>query len=104
MMVEYYWWRGVPLLGKETNGTWEIGAYDASGYIDDLVFTFCTDENYNNGTNTSTAQINFLENGTIAAGITGNAATESAGTITPFSSIFPSIIHSALAYCSFLDG
>lgn len=62
---------------KTTNGTWEIGAYDQSSYFDDLIFSYCTDTNYSDNNNTSTAQIKFYEDGTIGASITGNAATAS---------------------------
>lgn len=59
---------------KTTNGSWDIGAYDSSAYTDDLVFSYVSDALYN-GTNTTPPQIKFLEDGSIAANITGNAAT-----------------------------
>lgn len=58
---------------KTTNGSWEIGAYDNSSYTDDLVFSYCTDANFNAGSNSTTAQIKFLENGHIVAALDGRA-------------------------------
>ena len=58
---------------KTTNGSWEIGAYDNSSYTDDLVFSYCTDANFNAGSNSTSAQIKFLENGHIVAALDGRA-------------------------------
>lgn len=58
---------------KTTNGSWEIGAYDNSSYTDDLVFSYCTDANFNAGSNSTTAEIKFLENGHIVAALDGRA-------------------------------
>lgn len=58
---------------KTTNGSWEIGAYDQSSYTDDLVFSYCTDANFNAGSNSTSAQIKFLENGHIVAALDGRA-------------------------------
>lgn len=38
---------------KTTNGTWQIGHYNASGYHDQLLFDYVTDANYNSANNTS---------------------------------------------------
>lgn len=53
------------LSAKTTNGSWEIGTYDNTSYTDDLIFTYITDENYNNS-NTRTAQIKFSEDSYIS--------------------------------------
>lgn len=60
---------------KTKNGSWEIGAYDNSSFQDDLIFSYCTDSNYSAGTNATTAQIKFLENGHIVGALDGNAST-----------------------------
>lgn len=60
---------------KTTNGSWEIGSYDQTDYIDDLVFNYCTDTNFNANTNTLPNQIKFLENGHIKASLDGNSST-----------------------------
>ena len=58
---------------KTTNGSWEIGNYDTSGFYNDLLFSYCTDANYNAGTNSTTAQIRLKSNGYISAsGFYGN--------------------------------
>lgn len=57
---------------KTTNGSWEVGSYDNSGTLDDLLFTYCTDTNYSSGTN-SVKQIRFQEDGTIAGNLNGVA-------------------------------
>lgn len=59
---------------KTTNGSWEIGAYNASSYYDDLVFTYITDSNHSSGNNTATAQVRITEHGSIY-GATWNGAT-----------------------------
>ena len=38
---------------KTTNGSWQIGAYDNSGYTDQLIFSYTTDTNYTNNSNTA---------------------------------------------------
>ena len=43
---------------KTTNGSWDIGAYNSTNYIDDLVFSYVSDELYN-GTNTNPTQIKY---------------------------------------------
>ena len=43
---------------KTNNGSWEIGAYDNSSFIDQLVFTYIKDTDYS-GDNKVTAQIRF---------------------------------------------
>ena len=60
---------------KTTNGSWEIGAYNTSSYYDDLIFSYHTDTNYNAGTNNTTAQLRFYENGHILGTLDGNAST-----------------------------
>ena len=65
---------------KTTNGSWEIGAYDSPGYIDELVFSYCTDANFNAGNNSITSQIGFLENGHILGNLDGNASTATSAT------------------------
>ena len=47
---------------KTTNGSWEIGTYNYTGYYDDLVFSYCTDTNYNANSN-SAVQLKFTEEG-----------------------------------------
>lgn len=43
---------------KTTNGSWEIGAYDNSGYANQLIFSYVTDSNFNANNNTNvTARI-----------------------------------------------
>lgn len=59
---------------KTTNGSWEIGARNYTDEQDDLLFTYVTDQLYNGSDATKTAQIKFLEDGSIAADITGTAA------------------------------
>lgn len=65
---------------KTTNGSWEIGAYDSPGYIDDLVFSYCTDANFNAGNNSTTAEIKFFNNGHILGSLDGNASTATSAT------------------------
>ena len=48
---------------KTNNGSWEIGVYDNSSFYDDLIFTYCTDTNFNNNNNATTAQVRLYENG-----------------------------------------
>lgn len=61
---------------KTTNGSWEIGAYDDSGYTDDLVFSYVKDSDYTNNTNKH-VEIKFLENGTIVGNLSGNVTGSS---------------------------
>lgn len=56
---------------KTTNGTWELGPYTDNK----LHFSYITDTNYNNRTNTQTADIILNPNGTIGASITGSSAS-----------------------------
>lgn len=60
---------------KTTNGSWDIGAYNAYPYTDDLIFTYITDANYNANDNNTRTQIKFLENGHIVASLDGNASS-----------------------------
>lgn len=60
---------------KTTNGSWEIGTYNYSSHLENLIFSYCADTDFNNGTNNIKTQIRFYNNGTIGASITGNAAT-----------------------------
>lgn len=64
---------------KTTDGSWEIGAYDNANYLNDLVFTYCTDENYDADTNTTTAQIKFQEDGSIVAKLIGDVTGDLTG-------------------------
>lgn len=58
---------------KTNNGSWDIGAYSDSNFTDDLIFSYVKDTTYS-GTNTTDAQIKFLENGHIvASGFDGTA-------------------------------
>ena len=69
---------------KTTNGSWDIGAYNSTNYIDDLVFSYVSDELYN-GTNTTPTQIKFLENGHIVATLDGSATSlTTSGTTAQF--------------------
>lgn len=56
---------------KSQSGSWDCGTYTS----DRLHFSYITDANYNAGTNTQTANIYFNTNGTITAGLNGNATT-----------------------------
>ena len=61
---------------KTTNGSWDIGTYNANGYYDDLLFSYVTDTLYNSTTTQFTKQIKFLENGHIVAdGFDGKATS-----------------------------
>ena len=52
---------------KTTDGSWELGEYNLSGWNNIPVFSYITDENYNNGNNAATYQIQYpLASGTIA--------------------------------------
>lgn len=52
---------------KTTNGTWEYGTYNSSGWENSLLFTYCTDTNYNAGTNNYATQIRFYPEGRITS-------------------------------------
>jgi len=70
---------------KTTNGSWEIGAYDHSSYTDKLIFSYVTDANYNNNTNshvdfTINTEGYFSGSCAASAACTGNAATVSRAT------------------------
>lgn len=60
---------------KTTNGSWDIGTYNYSSHLENLIFSYCADTDFNSGTNNIKTQIRFYNNGTIGASITGNAAT-----------------------------
>lgn len=56
-------WHSVVTV-KTGNGSWNIGEYNTSGWINYLVFSYDTDSNYNAGTNSSTT-IRFRNNGVV---------------------------------------
>ncbi len=47
------------LSAKTTSGSWEIGTYNETSYLEDLIFSYCTDTNFNASTNTTTHQMRF---------------------------------------------
>ena len=52
---------------KTTNGSWDFGAYNSSGWNNIPVLSYITDSNYNSGNNAATYQIKFpLASGTVA--------------------------------------
>ena len=52
---------------KTTNGSWDFGEYNSSGWNNIPVLSYITDTNFNSGNNTTTYQIRFpLDSGTIA--------------------------------------
>ena len=52
---------------KTTNGSWDFGEYNSSGWNNIPVLSYITDTNFNRGNNTTTYQIKFpLDSGTIA--------------------------------------
>ena len=52
---------------KTTDGSWELGEYNTSGWYNIPVFSYITDENYSSGNNSATYQIKYpLASGTIA--------------------------------------
>ena len=57
-----------PLFSLKTaDGSWELGEYNLPGWCNIPVFSYITDENYNNGNNSATYQIQYpLASGTIA--------------------------------------
>ena len=63
-----------PILSAKTeNGSWELGTY----VNNTMHLSYITDENYNKGNNTQTANIQFKPNNTIVANIQGNASSAS---------------------------
>lgn len=52
---------------KTTNGSWDFGEYNTSGWYNIPVLSYTTDSNYNSGNNATTYQIKFpLASGTVA--------------------------------------
>ena len=51
---------------KTSNGSWDIGAYNDTGYYDDLVFTFIEDSKYNANVNDIYSQLKFTGTGDIS--------------------------------------
>lgn len=52
---------------KTTNGSWELGTYDDSYFINNLIFNYVTDTDYNSGTNQNvTIKLPYTKSGTIA--------------------------------------
>jgi hypothetical protein len=52
---------------KTTNGSWDFGEYNTSGWYNIPVMTYVLDSNFNAGSNTATYQIKFpLASGTVA--------------------------------------
>ena len=51
---------------KTSNGSWDIGAYNYTGYYDDLVFTFIEDSKYNANVNDIYSQLKFTGFGDIS--------------------------------------
>ena len=52
---------------KTTNGSWDFGEYNSSGWNNIPVLSYITDTNFNSSNNTTTYQIKFpLDSGTIA--------------------------------------
>ncbi len=52
---------------KTTNGSWDFGEYNTSGWNNVPVLSYITDSNYNSGNNVTTYQIKFpLASGTVA--------------------------------------
>lgn len=52
---------------KTTNGSWDFGEYNTSGWNNVPVLSYITDSNYNSGNNATTYQIKFpLASGTVA--------------------------------------
>ena len=52
---------------KTTNGSWDFGEYNSSGWNNIPVLSYITDSNYNSGNNATTYQIKFpLASGTVA--------------------------------------
>lgn len=48
---------------KTTNGSWEIGVYDNTSFVDELLFTYVKDTTYNGSSAVADAQIRFYEDG-----------------------------------------
>lgn len=81
-----------PIMSVKTNsGSWDIGAYDNSSYSNQLIFSYCTDANYNASSNTTTTQIRFADSGRAEAAVwystyysrTANYGTGDPGSSTP---------------------
>lgn len=70
---------------KTTNGSWDIGAYDNPSYADKLVFSYCTDANFNVDNNSTTAQIMFNSDGSISGKISWDSVTGKPSSFTPAS-------------------
>ena len=65
---------------KTTNGSWEIGHYDASGYYNDLLFGYYTDDAYSTNNNSGQTKITFTSGGQVTAtqfngALSGNASS-----------------------------
>lgn len=65
---------------KTTNGSWEIGHYDASGYYNNLLFGYYTDDAYSANNNSGQIKITFTSDGQVTAtqfngALNGNAST-----------------------------
>ena len=65
---------------KTTNGSWEIGHYDASGYNNNLLFGYYTDGDYSANNNSGQTKITFTSGGQVTAtqfngALSGNAST-----------------------------
>lgn len=55
---------------KTTNGSWEIGSYDASGSYDKLAFNYTPDSSYSSGTNTGTVHVYINSSGVLEGTVT----------------------------------
>lgn len=67
---------------KTTNGSWEIGHFDASGYYNNLLFGYYTDDAYSANNNNRQIKITFTSDGQVKAtqfngALNGNAVTAS---------------------------
>ena len=65
---------------KTTNGSWEIGHYDASGHYNDLLFGYYTDDAYSANNNSGQTKITFTSGGQVTAtqfngALSGNASS-----------------------------
>lgn len=50
---------------KTGSGSWELGNYNTSTYTEELLFTYCTDENYNANNNTTTRPLRLTHEGNL---------------------------------------
>lgn len=66
---------------KTTNGSWEIGTYDQSSWLDYLVFSYIQDSDYKKNNNTPTKQITFGKNGVIGGTATAAQQANNAYTL-----------------------